>query len=102
MGLTTLLTKKNIFITASIFAITLVVIAESRPANASECPHTNFMVVNGKCINLDPQMKTKKKTKLSNPISGLDDLTGSSIKTYASLLSLVGGTFAGYKFLVRK
>ena len=102
MGLTTLLTKTNIFITATFFAIGLIIIAESRPVNASECPHTNFMVVDGKCINLDPQMKTKKKSRISNPISGLDDVTGSSIATYASLLSLVGGSAAGYKFLVRK
>ena len=102
MKLSFLLNKQYIFAIASIFAIGLILISESRPTNASECPHTNFMVVDGKCINLDPQMKTKKKNKVSNPISGLDELTGSSIATYASLLSLVGGSFAGYKFLIRK
>ncbi len=102
MELTTFFTKKNILITASIFVIGLVIIAESKPANANECPYSNFMVVDGKCINLDPQMKIEKKSKISNPISELDNLTGSSMATYASLLSLVGGTAAGYKFLVRK
>lgn len=102
MELTTFFTKKNIFITASIFAITLIMIAESKTVNANECPHSNFMIVNGKCVNLDPQMKTEKRSKKSDPISELDELTGSSMTTYASLLSLVGGSVAGYKFLVRK
>ena len=102
MELTTLLSKRNIFIAASMFAISLIIISESRPANANECPYTNFMIVDSKCVNLDPQMKTDKKSQISNPISELDELTGSSIKTYGSLLSLLGGSFAGYKFLVRK
>ena len=61
MKLTTLFTKKNIFITSSLFAILLITISELRPANASECSHTNFMAVDRKCINLDSQIKTKKE-----------------------------------------
>ncbi|MEM8828663.1 MAG: hypothetical protein AAGE96_04815 [Cyanobacteria bacterium P01_G01_bin.19] len=97
-----MLDKQCMFILTTIIAIALVLISESRPSNASECPHVNFMVVDGKCINLDAQMKTKPKREISNSVSDLDDLTGSSLATYASLLSLVGGGAAGYKFLVRK
>ena len=101
MNFTTLLSKRNIFIVSSLLAILLITISESIPADASECPYANFTIIDGKCINLDPHMKTTKR-KTAKSISQLDELTGSSIKTYASLLSLVGGTFAGYKFLVRK
>ena len=61
MKLTALLTKGNIFIASSLFAILLITISELTPANASECSHSNFMVVDGKCINLNPQMNTNKK-----------------------------------------
>ena len=101
MKLTTLLTKRNIFVGSSLFAILLITVAELTPVNASECSYTNFMIVDGQCVNLDSQMRTNKR-KNTNPISELDELTGSSIATYGSLLSLVGGTFAGYKFLVRR
>ena len=60
------------------------------------------MIVDGECINLDPQMKTEKRSKIINPLSEIDQLTDSSMATYASLLSLVAGSTAGYKFLVRK
>ncbi len=102
MKLEFLLQKQCMFIITTILAIALVFISESRLGHASECPHTNFMVVNGKCIDLDAQMKTKPKREISNPVSELDDLTGSSLATYASILSLVGGSAAGYKFLIRK
>lgn len=102
MEFTALFTKINIFIAASSFAVILIAIAEYRPAKANECSHSNFMIVDGKCINLDPQMKIEKKSKIANPISEIDELTGSSMATYASLLSLAGGSVAGYKFLVRK
>ena len=101
MNSTILLCKRNIFITASLLAILLITILQLKPVAASECPYTNYTIVDGKCVNLDPQMKTTKRKKAKS-ISQLDELTGSSIKTYASLLSLAGGTFAGYKFLVRK
>ncbi|MCC0176534.1 hypothetical protein I4641_06015 [Waterburya agarophytonicola K14] len=85
-----------------IFVASFILIFESQSVRANECPHTNFMVIDGQCINLDPQMTTKKKTQITNPLSELNELTGSSIATYGSLLSLVGASAAGYKFLVRK
>lgn len=103
MQLTSNLFKNNYFIVIQIAAISCLLISVSRSVLASECPYSNFMVVDGKCINLDPQMKTKaRNNKIANPLSELDELTGSSIATYGSLLSLLGGSVAGYKFLVRK
>ena len=79
-----------------------ILISDPQSAQASECPYSNFMIMDGECVNLDPQMKTKKRSKISNPVSELDELTGSTLATYSSLLSLVGGSALGYKFLVRR
>lgn len=97
--------KNYILAIIQISLVSLLLISVSRSVLARECPYSNFMVVDGKCVNLDPQMKTNKPSKSSkntNPLSELDELTGSTIATYGSLLSLIGGTVAGYKFLVRK
>lgn len=102
MKLNILFLKKNAILFYSISIAIFTILVNSQSTNAQECSHTNFMIVDGECVNLDPQMKTEKRSKISNPISELDELTGSSIATYASLLSLAGGGVAGYKFLVRK
>ena len=103
MKLTSILFNNNLLFIAGVAAISCSLVAVSRSVLASECPYSNFMVVDGKCVNLDPQMKTKaKNNNIANPLSELDELTGSSIATYGSLLSLLGGSVAGYKFLVRK
>ena len=103
MKLSSILLKNNLLTVIQISLISLLLISVSKSVLASECPHSNFMVVDGKCVNLDPQMKTQdKRSKKINPLSELDELTGSTIATYGSLLSLLGGTVAGYKFLVKK
>lgn len=95
--------KNNILTIIQISLFSFLLIFFCKAVRASECPYSNFMVVDGQCVNLDPQMKTKKRNNdISNPLSELDELTGSSLATYGSLLSLLGGTVAGYKFLVRK
>lgn len=102
MKLKSILSGNFMFINFFACLAIVILLTNLKSGLASECPHSNFMVVDGKCINLDPQMKTKEKTKVDNPLSEVDELTGSSLATYASLLSLVAGGTAGYKFLVRK
>ena len=102
MKSTSICLKNHILTIIQVSIISCFLISISKSVLASECPYSNFMVVDGQCVNLDPQMKTTKKTKVTNPLSDLDELTGSSIATYGSLLSLLGGSVAGYKFLVRK
>ena len=95
--------QNNILTIIKVFLFSLLLISFCKTVRASECPYSNFMIVDGQCVNLDPQMKTKKRSNnASNPLSELDELTGSTIATYGSLLSLLGGTVVGYKFLVRK
>jgi|GEM_PF-3319083 len=103
MKLTHNLFKNNFLLMIQVTIVSCCLISVSKSVLASECPYTNFMVIDGRCVNLDPQMKTKtKNNKVANPLSELDELTGSSIATYGSLLSLLGGSVAGYKFLVRR
>ena len=103
MKSTSIYLKNNILTIIQVSIISCFLISISKSVLASECPYSNFMVVDGQCVNLDPQMKIPKKTsKIPNSLSDLDELTGSSIATYGSLLSLLGGSVAGYKFLVRK
>ncbi len=103
MKLTPPLLKNNLLFIIQVTIVSCALISVSRSVLASECPYSNFMVVDGQCVNLDSQMETKtRNNKVANPLSELDELTGSSIATYGSLLSLLGGSVAGYKFLVRK
>lgn len=99
----------RLLINLSFCVVILIVLSNLQSAKAIECPYSNFIVIDEKCINLDRQMKPKKKThkkktQIANPkseLSELDELTSSSLATYASLLSLVAGGMLGYKFLTR-
>lgn len=100
----------HILIRFSFCVVILILLSDLQSAIAIECPYSNFIVIDGNCINLDSQMKPKKTThkkiaKIANPqseLSELNELGSSSLATYASLLSLVAGGTLGYKFLLRK